>query len=70
MAGSLVAQYFFFPNPATMGAEEIPAEFKTMMNIMQVFFVIIYSGIAILLGWIIKKLLSPKIVQEFQPLVG
>lgn len=70
MVGSLIAQFFWFPNPAAMGSKGIPPEFKTMLNIMHVFFVITYGGIAVLLGWIIKKLLSPKIVQEFQSLGG
>ncbi len=66
MAGSIAVQYFFFSGPSGFGAENIPADMKTMMRIMQIFFVVLYSAIAIVLAWIIKKLLSPKIAREFQ----
>jgi hypothetical protein len=66
MLGSIVAQYFFFPGFSRMGIENVPVEMKTMMNVMRLFFITFYAGIAIVFGWIIKKLLSPKISLEFQ----
>jgi len=64
---SIVVQYFFFISPHDYPGEKIPAEFQTMRNFMQIFFVILYAGIVAILGWIIKKLLSPDISHEFQP---
>lgn len=63
---SLIAQFFFFPNPAELAGDEIPGEFQTMMRVMQIFITIFYTGLAVLFGWIIKKLLSPAILLEFQ----
>lgn len=63
---SLIAQFFFFPNPAELAGDELPREFLLMMRVMQIFFLIFYTGLAALLGWIIKKLLTPAIVLEFQ----
>ena len=66
LLGSIAAQFFFFPGSSGFGSEEIPAEMKTMMTFMQVFFAFFYGAIAVILGWIIKKLLSAGIAHEFQ----
>ena len=41
------------------------ANFDTMMTIMQVFSTVFVVGFCILLGWIIKRLISPAINSEF-----
>ena len=66
MLCNIVADFFFFPGPGDFGGEEISTQMKSVMNFMQIFLVIFYAGIATLLAWIIKKLLSPSIALEFQ----
>jgi hypothetical protein len=65
MLGSIVAQFFFFHGFSELRAPDVPVEMKTMMHVMQGFFILFYAGIAVLFGWIIKKLLSPAISLEF-----
>ena len=64
---SVVAQYLFFYGAGMMGTGDIPAEMRTMMNYMQLFFTIVYGGLAVVMGLIVRKLLSPGVVQEFRP---
>lgn len=54
-------------DPASQGmpAEQIPPEFTRMMTMMKVFMVVFTAGFTILFGWIIKKLTSAGIKQEF-----
>lgn len=61
--GGLVLQYF------VIGAmESQPAgapEFRSFANVMLIFSSVIAIGVAVLFGWIIKRLVSPTIRQEF-----
>ena len=43
------------------------SNFGVMMTIMRVFSFLMALGVSILFGWIIKRLVSPKIRQEFLP---
>jgi len=63
--GSLILQAVFFSTMPEMAQGPEYQEFKTMQTLMQWFTAIISIGFAILFGWIIKRLLSGTVKQEF-----
>jgi hypothetical protein len=63
---ALVLQQFMMPSMTEISGPS-GTNFETMMTIMRVFTFLMALGISILFGWIIKKLLSPNIRQEFTP---
>jgi hypothetical protein len=62
---SLILQAVFFSTMPEMSQSPEFQEFKAMQSIMQWFTAIISIGFAILFGWIIMRLLSSAIKQEF-----
>ncbi len=63
---TLVFQQFVMPSMFEMpGPPE--SNFKAMMTVMGIFTFFMALGISILFGWIIKRLVSSKIRQEFTP---
>ena len=61
---ALVLQQFMMPSMSEMPGPP-GSNFGVMMTIMRVFTFLMALGISILFGWIIKRLVSPKIGQEF-----
>jgi len=62
---SLILQAVFFSTIPEMAQGPEMQEFETMQSIMQWFTAIISIGFAILFGWIIKRLMSATVKQEF-----
>ena len=60
----LYAMFDFPPMPAEMPAD-VRGGFETMRTIMSVVTAIMAIGFAVLLGWIIKRLISPGVRAEF-----
>lgn len=63
---ALILQQIMIPEMAEMPGQ-IGNGFETMMTIMRVFFFVMALGVSVLFGWIIKRLVSLKIRQEFMP---
>lgn len=63
--GSIFFQAYMMPSMTDVGDDPAFQEFQTIHTLMQWFMAIMGIGIAILLGWIIKRLLSDSIKQEF-----
>jgi hypothetical protein len=51
-----------FPSPAN---DHFASGFKTMTIVMQIFLIILAIGLSVLFGWIIRKLASERIRNEF-----
>jgi hypothetical protein len=65
--GGLFWQWFFFrsiPQPPQTPAQ-VRAQFETMFIVMGIFSVIMALGMSVLFGWIIKRLTSTAIKNEF-----
>jgi hypothetical protein len=60
----LVLQYFMIGAMTEIQPAGAP-EFRSFANVMLIFSSVIAIGIAVLFGWIIKRLVSPAIKQEF-----
>ncbi len=65
LGGFVIQLSFFDPMSQGLSEEQIPVEFTRMMTIMKIFMFIITAAITGVFGWIIKKLLSKHIVEEF-----
>ena len=65
--GGLFWQWFFFRSiPQTpQTPPDVQAQFKTMITVMMVFSVAMALGMSVLFGWIIRRLTSPAIRDEF-----
>ena len=62
---SLILQAVFFSTMPEMTQGPEFEEFKTIQTLMQWFTAIISIGFAVLFGWIIKRLMSGTVKQEF-----
>lgn len=62
---SLIFQAVFFSTMPEMAQSTELQEFETMKSVMLWFTAIISIGFAILFGWIIKRLMSDTVKQEF-----
>lgn len=63
--GGLVLQFTIFPSMQEVAGQAPPPEFQTMQNIMLVASLIMVVAFSALSGWIIKKLATEPIVNEF-----
>ncbi len=61
----VVFQFTVFGSLLETVENPLPAEFENMMNIIRFASVLTATAVSILLGFVIKKLCSPKIVKEF-----
>ena len=58
-------QFVFDPVSQGIPQEQIPPEMIRMMNMMKISMFIFTASLTVLFGWVIKKLTSKKIRQEF-----
>lgn len=63
--GGMALQFTLFPSMQEMAGQAPPPEFQTMQNIIMTASLIMALTFSILFGWIIKKLASEPIVEEF-----
>lgn len=63
--GGLVMQFTVFSSMPEMAGKGVPPEFEKMMNIMKIASVIMVIVFSVLFGWIIRKLTSTSIKEEF-----
>jgi hypothetical protein len=60
-------QFTMFPDMSGEMSDMMEAsKMKMMFTIMRIFMVVFSAAFCVLFGWIIKKLMSPSIKQEFQ----
>ncbi|MGD8925780.1 MAG: hypothetical protein PVG20_02950 [Thioalkalispiraceae bacterium] len=62
--GGLILQQFMFSNMPHMNGSQ-PVQFDVFVNVIRVFSFLMALAVSILFGWIIKRLVSPAIKQEF-----
>jgi len=53
------------PAPPSGAPQEFKAQMESMANVMLLFSLVMAVGVSVLFGWLIKRLLSPAIRQEF-----
>jgi len=61
----LILQFTMFSSMPEMTGGNVPPEFENMMQIMKIASVIMVVGLSALFGFVIKKLCSQKIKEEF-----
>ncbi|MFC5300105.1 hypothetical protein [Azospira restricta] len=67
VAGIFIQNAIFsaMPAPPPGAPQEFKAQMESMANVMLVFSLVMAVGVSVLFGWLIKRLLSPEIRQEF-----
>ena len=66
IAGVLFQQFVFTSFPKMPVRTDVPVpNFEVFLTVIKVFSAVIAAGLSVLFGWIIKKLTSPDIRQEF-----
>jgi len=59
------AMFSAMPAPPPGAPQEFKAQMESMANVMLLFSLVLAVGVSVLFGWLIKRLLSPAILQEF-----
>ncbi|RDS83316.1 hypothetical protein [Dyella psychrodurans] len=67
---SAVFDHFPMPPNPKPDVEQMMQVMRGFMNVIRIFTMLMSVGISILLGWIIKKLVSAPIRQEFAPVLA
>jgi hypothetical protein len=67
VAGIFIQHAIFsaMPAPPAGAPQEFKVQMESMANVMLLFSLVLAVGVSVLFGWIIKRLLSPAIRQEF-----
>lgn len=63
--GGVVLQFTVFPSMQEMGGQAPPPEFQMMQNVIMAVSLVMALAFSLLFGWIIKKLMSVPITEEF-----